>query len=299
MNIIEITQKDVLTLCGVLADEITKCCPFYQGIYPVLRGGAVPASILSQLTGIPIVDYLNEHVLVVDDVVDSGATRLKYKKYDFASLHVKSTTPKEALPTFSAQQLDGWLAYWWEGGENGVEVQEHVTRLLEYIGEDLKREGLQETPARVVKSYKELFRGYSENPKEIVKTFESDGYDQIVLLRDIELYSMCEHHMLPFVGRAHVAYIPGGRVIGISKLARLVDCFARRLQIQERIGEQVTEILMTELKAQGAACIIEADHFCIRMRGVGKQHSTMVTSSMKGVFLNTPAARAELMGLIR
>lgn len=178
-------------------------------------------------------------------------------------------------------------------------MKSKIEEMLAYIGDDPTREGLLETPERVLRSWKELFSGYSEDPLDVIKTFESGGYDQIVVLRDIELYSMCEHHMLPFVGKAHVAYIPGGRVIGISKLARLVDIFAKRLQIQERLGDQVTTILMDELKAQGAACIIEADHFCIRMRGVRKQHSTMVTSSMKGCFLTKPEARAELMSLIR
>lgn len=177
-------------------------------------------------------------------------------------------------------------------------MEKMVKHILEYLGEDPNREGLVETPKRIVKSWGELFSGYDSDPLEVVKTFESDGYDQIVLLRDIEMYSMCEHHMLPFVGKAHIAYIPGGRVIGISKLARLLDIFSKRLQIQERIGDQVTDILMKELKAVGAACIIEADHFCIRMRGVGKQHSTMITSSMKGVFLSKPEARLELMSLI-
>jgi len=136
-------------------------------------------------------------------------------------------------------------------------MEKLVKKILEHIGEDPNREGLYETPLRVMKSWKTIFSGYNQDPLDVIKTFASDGYDQIVLLRDIEMYSMCEHHMLPFVGRAHVAYIPGERVIGISKLARLVDIFSKRLQIQERIGEQVTNILMTELKAQGAACIID------------------------------------------
>lgn len=178
-------------------------------------------------------------------------------------------------------------------------MQAKLADVLEYVGEDNTREGLVETPKRIVNSWKELFKGYTQDPHDVIKTFAADSYDQIVLLKDIELYSMCEHHMLPFVGKAHVAYIPGGRVIGISKLARLVDIFSRRLQIQERIGDQVTSILMEELNAQGAACIIEASHLCMRMRGVGKQHSTMITSSMKGVFLNEHAARQELMMLIK
>ena len=178
-------------------------------------------------------------------------------------------------------------------------IKEHLLNQLQYIGEDPDREGLKETPNRVVKSWQEIYKGYNQDPKDLFTTFEADGYNQIVLLKDIELFSMCEHHMLPFFGVAHVAYIPGERVIGISKLARLVDIFARRLQIQERIGQQVTETLMQYLEPKGAACIIEATHMCMRMRGVAKQHSTMVTSSMEGAFLSNYPARQELMQLIK
>jgi len=174
-----------------------------------------------------------------------------------------------------------------------------IRLILKEIGEDPKREGLLDTPRRVVASWNELYSGYGKDPKELLTTFDSAGCDQIVLLKNIELYSMCEHHMLPFFGIAHVAYIPDKRVIGISKLARLVDIFARRLQIQERIGEQVTGFLMEELKPKGAACIIEATHMCMRMRGVSKQNSIMITSSMKGVFMTKPEAREELLQLIK
>jgi GTP cyclohydrolase I len=293
---ITISPNDVEELCLDLAKQIP--LNIYSGLFPVLNGGAVPAAILSKFTGLPILNELSVNCLVVDDVVDSGVTRKKFEDYPFAALHIKKDTPVQFLPTYYAQKMTGWIKYWWEEKEESP-IHENIIRVLEYIGENPNREGIVETPSRVVRSWEELFAGYKQDPHDVIKTFESGGYDQIVLLRDIELYSMCEHHMLPFVGRAHVAYIPGGRVIGISKLARLVDIFSRRLQIQERIGEQVTKILMEELNAQGAACIIEADHFCIRMRGVGKQHSTMVTSSMKGVFLTKPEARAELMGLIR
>ena len=132
-----------------------------------------------------------------------------------------------------------------------------------------------------------------------MKVFDSETYDQIVLLKDVELFSTCEHHMLPFIGKAHIAYIPDGKVLGLSKLARLLEIYARRLQIQERIGEQVTSALMDYLKPKGAACIIEAKHLCMQMRGVEKQHSMMITSSLKGVFLTNESARIELMGLIK
>ena len=161
------------------------------------------------------------------------------------------------------------------------------------------REGLHETPKRILSSWEDLFYGYNESAEDHIKHFSSDGYDGIVLLKDIEFYSMCEHHMLPFFGRAHVAYLPGDRVIGVSKLARILDVFARRLQIQERIGEQVTHSLMTSaLAPKGAACVIESKHMCMACRGVEKQHSVMVTSSLKGVFLDSPKSRAELFNLI-
>lgn len=177
--------------------------------------------------------------------------------------------------------------------------QQRVKQLLFDIKEDPDREGLIDTPKRVVKMWDEIYSGYGKNPEDLFTTFEAGTYDQIVLLKDIELYSMCEHHMLPFYGVAHVAYIPNDKVVGISKLARLVDVFAKRLQIQERIGEQVTETLMQYLQPKGAACIIEACHMCMRMRGVNKQNSTMVTSSVKGVFLEDPSAKQELFNLLQ
>lgn len=177
--------------------------------------------------------------------------------------------------------------------------KEQITNLLHFIGEDPLREGLQDTPKRVLKSWKnEIFKGYNQDPKALFTTFENEKYDQIILCRNIEIYSMCEHHMLPFFGTAHVAYIPSERIIGVSKLARLVDMYARRLQIQERIGQQVTDDLMNYLQPKGAACVINAVHMCMRMRGCSQQQSSMITSSMKGVFLSDPAARGELMDLI-
>lgn len=173
-----------------------------------------------------------------------------------------------------------------------------ITEILKGIGENPEREGLINTPKRVVKMYKEIFKGYSQKPEDVLTTFDADGYDQIILLKDIELYSMCEHHMLPFFGKAHVAYIPNRKIVGISKLARLVDLYSRRLQIQERIGQQVVMALMEYLEPKGAACIIEAVHTCMRMRGVEKQNSVMVTSSIEGIFRTDLSAKNELMQMI-
>ena len=178
--------------------------------------------------------------------------------------------------------------------------RELVLLVLSAIGEDVKRNGILETPSRVIKSWKELYSGYNIAPEDVLKEFDNDSdYDGIVLLRDIEFYSMCEHHMLPFIGRAHIAYLPAEKIVGISKLARLLEVFARRLQVQERLGQQVVDCLMKHLDAGGAACIIEADHYCIRMRGANKQHSTMVTSSLAGAFKDNLDTRNELMALIK
>lgn len=185
---------------------------------------------------------------------------------------------------------------------NKKESQEELVRQMLYeIGEEPNREGLIDTPKRIVKMWDEIYEGYKQKPEDVLTTFAADGYDQIILLKDIELYSMCEHHNLPFIGKAHIAYLPNpkGKIVGISKLARLLDIYAKRMQIQERLGDQVTTALMKYLQPLGAACIIEAQHLCMRMRGVEKQNSIMITSSLKGVFLTNPEVRQELTQLIR
>jgi GTP cyclohydrolase IA len=165
-----------------------------------------------------------------------------------------------------------------------------VRTILQFLGEDADREGLQETPNRVIRSWERLYGGYIQTPAEILKTqfSEIEQYDQMVTLRDIEFYSMCEHHMLPFFGKVHIAYIPRESVVGISKLARLVEVFARRLQIQERLTQQISDAINSCLSPQGVGVVIEAQHFCMVARGVEKQNSKMVTSALKGIFLENP-----------
>jgi len=180
--------------------------------------------------------------------------------------------------------------------ENAVEV---IIRYIEDCNAEL-REGLQNTPERVIQSFSELFSGYSENANEILdSTFNAEDYEGIVLLRDIEFHSTCEHHLQPFTGRAHIAYIPVERIVGISKLARLLEMHSRRLQNQERITQSVANDLETILKPLGCAVIIEAQHGCMRCRGVKKQNAIMTTSSMRGVFFEKSEARTELLQLIR
>ncbi len=174
-----------------------------------------------------------------------------------------------------------------------------VRDLILFAGDDPDREGLKETPSRVVRAFTEMFSGYSQCPDDVLVTFAAEGYDEIVLLKSIPVASTCEHHMLPFTGVAHVAYVPKGHIVGISKLARLVDVYAKRLQVQERLTQQVAGKLEAALKPLGAACVIEATHSCVGCRGVKKQGAVMVTSSLTGCFKTQPDCRAELMSLIR
>jgi len=180
------------------------------------------------------------------------------------------------------------------------EAESAVKTLLEYLEGDADREGLGRTPERVIDSFDEIFAGYNQDAAEVLNsTFNGEGYNGIVLLRDIEFHSTCEHHLQPFKGRAHVAYIPTDRIVGISKLARIVDLHARRLQNQERITKGVADDLENHLNPLGAAVIIEAAHGCMQCRGVMKQNSIMTTSAMRGVFFEKSEARTELMQLIR
>ena len=179
-------------------------------------------------------------------------------------------------------------------------MKEHYAHIIEAIGEDLERPGLKDTPLRAAKAMQYLTRGYKQTVEEIVNDalFPSDC-SEMVLVKDIELYSMCEHHMLPFIGKAHVAYIPDGKVLGLSKVARIVDMFARRLQIQEQLTVQVAKTIEQVTGAAGVGVIIEAKHMCMMMRGVEKQNSVMKTSAMLGSFRSQQATRNEFLSLIR
>jgi GTP cyclohydrolase I len=180
------------------------------------------------------------------------------------------------------------------------EARAHVRALLAYIGEDPTREGLLETPDRVIRAMREHFAGYEQEPQEYLsKVFEEvEGYDELVLVSDIEVMSHCEHHMVPFVGKAHVAYIPNGRVVGLSKIARVVDVYAKRLQVQEKMTSQIAHALDSILKPQGVAVIIQCQHFCMCYRGVKKVGSWTTTSRLLGAFMNESDARMELLTLI-
>ena len=180
-----------------------------------------------------------------------------------------------------------------------AELQKHYSEILRLLGEDPGREGLLKTPERVAKSMQFFTKGYNESGEEILKqAMFKEEYRQMVLVKDIELYSMCEHHMLPFYGKAHVAYIPDGYITGLSKIARVVETYARRLQVQERLTVQIRDCIQQTLNPLGVAVVIEAAHMCMQMRGVSKQHSVTTTSAFTGVFLKDMRTRSEFLRLI-
>jgi GTP cyclohydrolase I len=184
---------------------------------------------------------------------------------------------------------------------SGAAVEDAVRLILRHVGEDPEREGLKLTPNRVLHALEFLTRGYREDPKVAINgaVFSEQEYQEIILCKDLDFYSMCEHHLLPFFGKAHLAYLPDRRIIGLSKLARLVEIYARRLQVQERLTTQIAHTLMEEIEPLGVAVVLEAEHLCMRMRGVEKQNSYVTTSAMLGVFRTHFETRQEFMNLLR
>jgi len=195
-------------------------------------------------------------------------------------------------PTISAAEFES---------SQGIDpIAAAVTTILRELGEDPERDGLLKSPARIARSLRYLTRGYHQDADKILNGALFDvAYDEMVIVKDIEVFSLCEHHLLPFFGRCHVAYLPGDRVIGLSKIPRLVDAFARRLQVQERLTTQIAETIMEKIKPQGVGVVIEAKHLCMIMRGVEKQNSVAVTSAMLGVFRDCDHTRAEFLRLVR
>lgn len=268
---------------------IEKRLPADKKVYGVPRGGSCVAALHGNMTDDP-----TQAEVIVDDIIDSGRTRDKWTKLFPATPFLALIDKTDTQSQFAR---DGWIHFPWDATESS-DIEDHVVRVLEYIGEDPRREGLAETPARVVRSWAEIFAGYKTSPEAILdKEFEADGYDELIICRNIDFYSTCEHHMQPFFGRAHVAYIPKRKVVGLSKLARLVDVFARRLQIQERLTAQIADALEQHLQPLGVAVLVEAQHFCMVCRGVRKQNSCMTTSKLTGLF-RSAEARGEFLALV-
>lgn len=285
-KVLEITWDEFLHRLRRLGiDEPSNC------VYGVPKGGMIACAFLEHAR---VVHTPEGATHILDDIFDSGATKaFYYKKFPTIPFYAVVNKPDEGITD--------WVVLPWEKdhpGESTDTVQQNIIRLLQYIGEDPDREGLRETPDRIIRSWDEIFAGYRQRPQDVFKTFDDDKIGGLVYLKDIEFFSTCEHHWLPFSGKAHIGYIPNGPVIGASKLARLLDMYACRLQIQERLAEQVTGALMAYLKPLGAVCIIEARHLCMACRGVKKQHSVMGYSSVKGAFFDDARARAEFISLV-
>lgn len=259
-------------------------------VYGVPRGGIVAAAAVVKYSDrLLITGNADQADVFVDDLIDSGATR-----EFFASLY-----PDKKFYALYEHPTE-WLVFPWEVTEEGS-ADDIPKRLLQFMGEDETRGGLEETPARYLKAWKHFTSGYTKDPAEVMKVFKdgAESYDEMVLVKSIPVYSQCEHHLVPFFGVAHVAYIPNGKIVGLSKLSRVVDIFARRLQVQERLTDQIAQAIQENLLPLGVGVVLECRHLCMEARGICQQGHTTVTSSMRGVFKEHPETRAEFMGLIR
>jgi GTP cyclohydrolase I len=206
--------------------------------------------------------------------------------------------PVSETPPRASDDDDAATAAAPASGVDQPRIERAVREILAAIGEDPDREGLLETPGRVARMYAEMFSGLHEDARQHLKKFFKEKYDEVVLVKDISFNSMCEHHMLPFMGKAHIGYLPNGKVIGLSKLARVVEVVARRPQVQERMTETIADLLVGELEAKGVAVVVEASHSCMTIRGIRKPGSLCVTSAMRGVFRSHLSSRSEIMNLI-
>ncbi len=266
-------------------------------VYGIPRGGINAALAIGAHLQITLVDNPNDADVIVDDLIDSGSTREKY-------LSTNPSTPfivlldKRNDPEYKGK----WIVFPWEKTETqDLSVTDNIVRLLQYVGEDPTREGLLETPKRVAKAWKHWCSGYSLKAEDILKVFTdgADGCDQMVVRKDIPIYSNCEHHLCPIIGKCTIAYIPDGNIVGLSKLDRLADMFARRLQVQERMTNQIADSIWNILRPKGVGVWVSARHMCIESRGVQNHNSETVTTALRGVMLTQAETRAEFLALAR
>lgn len=262
-----------------------------DGVWGIPTGGCCVALHVAKQLGLPIVDAPVGNILVVDDLIDSGRTMRDYIDGPHDALFRKPHSPADIAP--NALELDGWVQFPWEP-QTGPE--DAVVRLLEYVGENPARDGLLDTPKRVVKALTEMTEGYHVDISKLLEVRFDVAFDEMIVVRDVPFTALCEHHVLPFTGYATVGYIPSGGVVGLSKLARLVEAFARRLQVQERMTVEIADALVDNLNPIGAGVVVRAVHSCMTMRGIRKQ-AEMVTSNLRGAFLTEASARAEFLAL--
>lgn len=287
-----ITLNELHRLAKKLADRIT--LEFADGkvnglrAYAVPRGGIPAALAVGRYVNLTLVDNPDYADMIIDDLIDTGATAQRYPGKPFFALVDKRTW----------EHGDDWVVWPWEGSAVGG-IEDNIIRLLQFVGEDPLRGGLLETPKRVAKAWQFWTQGYGQDVAAVLKTFEdgAEGCDEMVIVKDIPFYTHCEHHMAPFFGTASIAYLPDGKIVGLSKLSRVLSIYARRLQVQERLTAQVAEALMTHLEPLGCGVVIKARHLCMESRGVCQQGHHTITSALRGVFKDDAAVRGEFLRL--
>jgi len=293
MNKLILSVSDIATLGAHVGRLITIDKLVGKKCYAIPRGG-IPALLAVAASGIniTIAHSPEEADFFIDDIIDSGATKKRFS-------HLYPCKPFFALIDKADYPEHGWVVFPWEGEAEGG-IEDNIRRMLQFIGEDPNREGLLETPKRVAKAYQEWFDGYATDIASLFKTFTdgAENCDEMIIIDSIPVESFCEHHMARFHGIAHVAYIPNGRIVGLSKIPKLVKAYSHRLQVQERLTNQIADALAEHLDARGVAVVVQCEHTCMSSRGV-RVHGTMTTtSSMRGLFMTEAATRAEFMSLI-
>lgn len=287
----ELNYQAVMGLCEDLANR--QLGMGHESVYGVPAGGVPVAIAVASRLELPVVDVPGPKTLVVDDLVDSGNTLSRFNMGGpVDALIRKPHSPAFLAP--AAMTVDGWVRFPWE---NASAPEDAVVRLLQYIGEDPTRDGLRDTPKRVTKAWREMTAGYAMDAAEHLAVSFDVACDQMVVVPGIDFVSFCEHHMLPFRGTASVGYLPDKRVVGLSKFARVVDVFAKRLQVQERMTQQIADAIQNNVAPLGVGVVVKATHDCMTVRGVRKHHPQMITSALHGAFLHDKDVRDEFFAL--
>ena len=290
-----LTHKEVAQKTFDLSQRIKQEVVTDVKAFAVPRGGIPVAYLLHRYCQrLELVDKPEDAYIIIDDIIDSGATREKFQK-EFPNKKFYALIDKTRI-----QGVPDWIVFPWEESEESS-IEDNIRRLLQYVGEDANRGGLLETPSRVAKAWSYWCSGYGKRPEDVIKTFEDGaaGYDEMVVVKDIPIYSHCEHHLAAIFGTATIAYIPDGKIVGLSKLSRLADLFSRRLQVQERLTNQIADSLNTLLTPKGVGVLIKARHLCMESRGICQQGHHTITSAVRGVMRTDPSARAEFLDLCR
>lgn len=299
-DLFPVSYEDIDERVTQLAEELSDT-PM-NGVYGIPRGGAIPAALLAGRLHVPLLAAPQDGCVVIDDLVDTGRTFEALREAHGAdwmavALYRKSWSPEGVLSAPAVPVPDNaWIVFPWEDKAESAPT-DAVVRLLSFIGEDPTRDGLIDTPSRVVRALAEMTQGYQADVPKLLSTTFDVACDEVVLVRDIDFVSLCEHHMLPFTGTATVGYKPGARVVGLSKVARLVDAYAQRLQVQERMTNQIADAMVEHLGAEGVGVVLSASHGCMSCRGIRKSGVRMVTSALRGLFREDARARAEFLAL--